>query len=180
MKKEAIQNIQEYEFRGDEHFLLDANIWLYTYGPSVFRYEDKDHIYNDAITKIIYNRCSIYMIIPILSEYIYRYLDQQLKLNGVDKENLKAFRKTDRYKEIVKLIAADVKEILDLVKCCSSMFETSTACGFLDRFLLCNLDFNDVIIEEFCITNNLILITNDGDFKECDAPILTANPNLYR
>ncbi len=180
MKTETIQNIQEYEFKGDEHFLLDANIWLYTYGPSVFRSEDKDHVYNDAMTKMINSKCNLYMIVPILSEYIYRCLDKQLKLNKVDKNDLKAFRKTDGYEKIAKLIAADVKEILDLVRCCSSMFENSKACEFLDKFLLCTLDFNDVVIEDFCISNELILVTNDGDFKDCDVPILTANPNLYR
>jgi hypothetical protein len=119
------------------------------------------------------------MILPILSEYVYRYLHKQLELNKITKDELKAFRKTDKYKEIVDYISADVKEILDLVKCCNSNFEHDSVYEFLNKFIQCTLDFNDVIIEDFCELNELTLVTNDGDFKNCNIPILTSNPNLY-
>ena len=174
-----IQNIEEHEFQADEHLLPDANVWLYTYGPHVTRSGDPDHIYSDAMTKMINNKCKLYMILPILSEYVYKCLDKQLKLNGVVKDDLKAFRKTDGYKKILSFIEADVKEILDLVKCCNPMFENDKACAFLDRFIQCTLDFNDVIIEDFCISNpKIIFITNDGDFKNSSIPIFTANDSM--
>jgi hypothetical protein len=174
-----IQNIKEHEFHVDEHLLLDANVWLYTFGPSVTRSNDPDHIYNDALTKMIDNKCKLYIILPILSEYVHVYLDKQLKLNGIAKDDLKAFRKTDDYKKILSLIEADLKEILDLVKCCNPEFENGKACVFLDRFLQCALDFNDVIIEDFCISNpKIVLVTNDGDFKNCSIPIFTANESM--
>lgn len=179
MKNESIKNIEEHQFKADEQFVLDANILLYTFGPSDFRSGDRDHVYNDAMTKMIVNKCKLYMILPVLSEYIYRYLDKQLKLNKVDKDDLKAFRKTDAYKEIAEMIAADVREILNLVKCCNPTFENSKACEVLDRFLQCTLDFNDAIIENFCISNRLTLVTNDGDFRNSDVHILTANSSLY-
>ena len=179
MEKVLIQNIKEHKFQADEHLLLDANVWLYTYGPSATRLGDRDHIYNDAMTKMIDNKCKLYIILPILSEYVHVYLDKQLELNGVDRGDLKAFRKTDDYKKILRLIEADVKEILGLVKCCNPMFENSKACVFFDRFLQCALDFNDVIIEDFCISNpKMILVTNDGDFKNGSIPIFTANGSM--
>ena len=166
MEKVLIQDIKEHKFRADEHLLLDANVWLYTYGPSVTRSGDRDHIYNDAMTKMIDNNCKLYMILPILSEYVHVYLDKQLELNGVDRGDLKAFRKTDDYTKILSLIEADVNEILGLVKCCNSMFENGTACAFLDRFLQCALDFNDVIIEDFCISNpKIILVTKPAEVR---------------
>jgi hypothetical protein len=176
MEKVLIRNIKEHKFHADEHLLPDANVWLYTYGPSMTRSGDRDHIYNDAMTKMIANNCKLYIIPQILSEYVHVYLDKQLALNGIGKDDLKAFRKTDNYKEILRLIEADLKEILGLVKCCNPMFEDGKACVFLDRFLQCTLDFNDVIIEDFCISNpKIILVTNDGDFKNCNIPIVTAN-----
>jgi len=54
-----IQRIKEHEFQGEDHLLLDANVWLYTYGPSDFRSGDKDHIYNDAMTEMIKNKSDI-------------------------------------------------------------------------------------------------------------------------
>jgi predicted nucleic acid-binding protein len=181
MGKALIQNIKEHEFQVDEHLLLDANVWLYTYGPSDFRSEDEDHTYNDALTKMIVNKCKLYIMLPILSEYVYRYLDKQLKLNGVAKDDLKAFRKTDAYKKIISLIEADVKEILDLAKCCNPTFENSNACALLDGFLRCTLDFNDVVIEDFCKSYpKMVLVTNDGDFKNCCIPIITANNTMLR
>ncbi len=181
MRRTLIQNIKDHQFQPDEHLLLDANVWLYTYGPSVFRSGDPNHIYNDALTEIKANKCKIYLILPILSEYIHRYLDKQLQLNGVSKCDLKAFRKTDNYKKIMVMIEADAKEILNFVKCCNPVFENSKACELLDGFLRCALDFNDVIIEDFCRSNpKMILITNDGDFKNCDIPIITANNAMLR
>ena len=175
-----IQRIKEHEFQGEDHLLLDANVWLYTYGPSDFRSGDKDHIYNDAMTEMIKNKCKLYMILPILSEYIYRYLDKQLRLKGISKDDLKAFRKTDAYKDITRLIEADVKEILELVKCCGPEFENSRASALLDGFLRCTLDFNDVIIEDFCMSNpKVTLVTNDGDFKHSTIPIITANESMF-
>lgn len=181
MEKALIQNIKEHRFRADEHLLIDANVWLYTYGPRTTRSGDPDHIYNDAMTKMITNKCKLYMILPILSEYIHVYLDKQLELDGIHKGDLKAFRKTDAYKRILNIMKADVKEILGLVECCTPMFENGKACVFLDRFLQCALDFNDVIIEDFCMSNpKIILVTNDGDFKNEDLPILTANGSMLR
>lgn len=179
MDRDLIQNIRDYKFLADDHLLLDANVWLYTFGPSDFRSGDKHHIYNDALTEIVKNNCKLYLILPILSEYIYRYLDKQLRLNGITKDDLKAFRKTDTYKDITKMIEADVNEILNLVKCCNTTFENGKAYDLLDEFLGCVLDFNDVIIEDFCKSNPQIrFITNDGDFKNCSIPIITANKNM--
>lgn len=180
MKKSAIQNIKEHEFRTDEHLLLDANVWLYTYGPQATRSGDPNHIYSDAMTKIITNNCKIYMILPILSEYIHVYLDKQMEREGIHKGDLKAFRLTDDYKRILNMIKADLIEILGYVECCNPMFENDKACVFLDKFLQCTLDFNDVIIEDFCASNpKIVLVTNDGDFKNCGIPIITANNAMF-
>jgi len=182
MGRRLIQNIKEHKFKADEHLLLDANIWLYTYGPAEIRSEDINHIYNDAMTEMIINKCNLYMTLPILSEYVYRYLSKQLELNGISKKDLKAFRKLGGYKKILDGIEADMKEILDIanINCCNSAFENSKAFELLDVFLRCTLDFNDVIIEDFCMANpNIILVTNDGDFKYSSIPIITANTSMF-
>jgi hypothetical protein len=56
MSQNFIQDIAKHQFHREERFLLDANIWLYTYGPSVFRSEDINHVYNDSMTKMIANK----------------------------------------------------------------------------------------------------------------------------
>lgn len=41
-----------------------------------------------------------------------------------------------------------------------------------------NSDFNDQIFTEICRNNGWKLVTDDGDFKRCGVPLVTANKTL--
>ena len=50
--------------------------------------------------------------------------------------------------------------------------------ALLNDYATGDYDFNDQVITEICKNNGFTLITNDGDFKTQEIPILTANAKL--
>jgi len=65
--------------------------------------------------------------------------------------------------------------MLNGIEYCDSKFDKTKVCGFLSEFKKCEMDFNDIMIEEICKENALALVTDDGDFKNSNIPIFTAN-----
>jgi hypothetical protein len=65
--------------------------------------------------------------------------------------------------------------MLNAIGCCDSEFDKPKTCGFLVQFQKCEMDFNDIIIEEICKENHSGLITDDSDFKNSSIQIFTAN-----
>jgi predicted nucleic acid-binding protein len=49
----------------------------------------------------------------------------------------------------------------------------------LDLLDMPGLDFVDRIIVQTCKKRNLVLLTDDADFREIDIPILSLNPNMF-
>jgi predicted nucleic acid-binding protein len=61
--------------------------------------------------------------------------------------------------------------------CCNPDFNCDKANAFTDAFGRDCVDFNDQIIADTCKTKTLLLVTDDGDFRDYkEISILTANP----
>jgi predicted nucleic acid-binding protein len=180
-----IENLQRHTFREDEKLLLDTNIWLFAFGDSKFKYNnDNISIYLNSLNKMTNSK--IYICGPIISEFINKCIDVQWKRWQKEKNphpnDRKAFRKDPDFERTAKEIAQDTEEILNMVKCyCDSTFDDAKARAFLNEFTARELDFNDILIKELCESNDLILVTDDGDFKNCgNITILTANSKYFR
>lgn len=175
-----IENLQRHTFRENEKLLLDTNVWLFAFGDSKFKYEnDNSSIYLNSLNKMANSK--IYICELIISEFINKCIDVQWRRWQKEKNPLrndrKAFRNDPDFERTAKEIAQDAEEILNMVKCyCDSNFDQAKAREFLKEFTARELDFNDIIIKELCESNDLILVTDDGDFKNCSSiTILTAN-----
>lgn len=178
----VIKNILK--LQASDRILLDTNICLFIFGPGKFRYLDSNSSkYVNAQDK--WGTDKVYICRPVLSEFINRLIHDQWKIWKHDENphpnNKKAFRNSSIFKGLIsKEIAQYVEEMLNGIECCDSGFDKTKACEFLSEFIKCELDFNDIIIEEICRTNNLILVTDDGDFKNCGIPIITANDSMFQ
>ena len=75
-------------------------------------------------------------------------------------------------------IAARVKQIMKHCARIESGFTMLPMNDLLDDYISGDSDFNDQVITEICKNNGFTLITNDGDFKTQEIPILTANQSL--
>jgi len=158
---------------------------LFAFGDATFKYNNKNSgIYLSLLNKMANSKICI--CLPIISEFINRCMDVQWKRWKIEKNPLhndkKYFRNDPDFERTAKEIAQDTEEILNMVKChCDSTFDDAKAREFLNEFIARELDFNDIIIKDICKSNDLILVTDDGDFKNCsDITILTANSKSLR
>ena len=65
MRDEA-SDISSYVFRSTDRLLLDANIWLFNYGP----HEPQDwhvRVYSRALSRILAAKCCIYVDVLVIN-----------------------------------------------------------------------------------------------------------------
>jgi len=161
-----IRNITTHPFSKGERILFDTNVWLYTYGPISYTRQNWAGEYSKALAKISKNRCEIFICQTIISEFINRCISDELYLKGIPFEVKKTFQRLPDFKPIAKKVGVYMEDILSFAECCDSSFNKPKANVYLKGFQECKLDYNDLVIEDICIANDLILVTNDSDFKD--------------
>lgn len=172
-------NISHYVFTPQDRLLFDTNIWFYLIGPS--DNPDKHaQAYFNALHQIQQNNSTIFIDVIILSEFINRYAKYlaQQKFN-IDKSQYDKFRESSHFKEVALQVAETSKKILKMTQRISSGFEALEMDNVLSLFAENKSDFNDQVLENICIANDLKLVTNDADFKRAKCVVLTANHKLW-
>jgi len=166
------------ELQPTDKILLDTNTCLFVYGHPNFRYKNRNSIkYVNCQNN--FGKGNVFVCGPVLSEFINKIRDEMWKKWKEDENphpnDKKAFRNSPYYKNnnIADLIAQYAIEMLNEIGCCNSNFDNALAFAFLNEFIKCKQDFNDIIIEEICKENALALVTDDSDFKNCSIPIFT-------
>lgn len=170
-----IEAAENYVFKSSDQLLLDTNIWLFLYGPS--SPNSRVEIYSQVFKNILEAKCQIFIDALIVSEFINRYARIKKELVA-PKGNFKTFRKSNEFKNIASSIADDISRVLNHCSQIESGFEAVNMDNLLQVYKEGNSDFNDQIISALCNNKNLLLLTDDGDFKGQNIPILTANPKL--
>lgn len=179
--KKVIQKavkINNYGFKQSDHLLLDANIWLYIYGP---QQPNKSNvtIYSEALKRILDARSNIYIDTLILSEFINRY--SRDKYNLISKgESFKEFRRTPSFKEVAKEISEHVRRILKCCKRIESGFELLEIDELINEYEAGTSDFNDQVLSELCKTKGFKFVTHDSDFHGKNITIITANKKMIK
>lgn len=167
----------DYNFAPDDKLLLDTNVWFFIYGPQKPG-DTRAAVYSEVLAKILAARSKVFIDVLIVSEFINTYA--RLKWNVMDKPhgNFKSFRKSRDFKPIAQDISADVKQILKHCLRIESGFDALAIIDLLDEYALGKADFNDQVIATLCREKGLILVTDDGDFRDNEIPIVTANRRL--
>lgn len=179
------KDIRRYIFSEEDRLFLDANIWLLIYGP-VPR-SDKDrflrNIYTNAFRNMLMNNSKIFVDDLILSEFInaFRQLEFKRMIPEFEwSQGFKRFRDSSEAVEMAREIASQSRKILKVSERCSSIFNFVNIDDLLNEFEKGHSDFNDQLYIELCKADGLILVTNDGDFKNRGVPVLTANPSMLK
>ena len=168
------ERISRYHFTSQHKLFLDANIWLYLYGP-------KEHssywveVYSEAFNRILKAESDVYIDVLIVSEFINRFARDEWELSKLYPESFKIFRNSLEFEAIAQGIAAAVKRIMRYCIQIESGFRSLKIENLLDDFANGKYDFNDQVITEFCKNNGLTLVTHDGDFDPGKLHILTEN-----
>lgn len=176
MKHKAIP-VKQHNFASTDKLFLDANIWLYLYAP----HKPGDpavQTYSSVFNCILNAKSQIYIDVLVVSEFINAYARKKWKLVARHIKSFKAFRNSQYFKPVAQDIAADVKQIMPHCSQIESGFAVLGIDNLLNDYATGDFDFNDQVIMELCKSNGLTLITDDGDFKTPEIPILTANSKL--
>ena len=169
--------IRHYNFTAQDKLFLDANIWLYLYGPPKPRSYWRP-IYTSVFNRMLRAKSRIYIDVLVVSEFINAYARTKWRTVAPHIRSFKNFRSSTGFKPVAEDITAGVRQIISYCSRIESGFVTLQMDGLLTDYAAGNSDFNDQVITALCKNNGFTLITNDGDFKTQDIPILTANSNL--
>ncbi|MFH1075273.1 MAG: type II toxin-antitoxin system VapC family toxin [Pseudomonadota bacterium] len=169
--------VNNYNFKSEDKLFVDANVWLFAYGPQKPR-DARVATYSQALAKILSAQCRIYIDVLIVSEFINAYA--RLKWNIMDKPHnyFKQFRKSTDFKAIAQDIAADVKRVLNHCSRIENGFEAMNVNNLIDEYAAGDSDFNDQIIVALCKRRGFKLVTDDSDFGGQGIPVVTANKRL--
>lgn len=169
--------VDGYNFRPEDKLFVDANVWLFVYGPQ--RPGDaRVAVYSQALAKILSARSRIYIDVLIVSEFINTYARLQWNIKGKPRTEFKRFRKSADFKPLAQDIAADVKRVLSHCERIEDGFEALDIDGLISEFADGNSDFNDQVIVTLCKARALTLITDDSDFGTHGIQVVTANRRL--
>lgn len=170
-------DIRHYNFTSQDKLFLDANIWLYLYGPPKPRSYWRP-IYASVFNYMVRAKSRIYIDVLVVSEFINAYARMKQKVVAPYINTFKNFRSSPYFKPVAEDIADDVELVLSHCLKTESGFTALPMDDLLADYISGDFDFNDQVITEICKNNGFTLITNDSDFKTQEIPILTANSNL--
>lgn len=160
-----IYKIDSYTPRDDENFLLDTNVLIKIFYPTLASKNSTPYI--EFFNKIQKQKASLLISSIQLSEFINRCIRFQFDLYKKSHSNIKSFkedyRNTNDYKECMSGIIEIVKtDILPAFLRINDNFENMNP----DNFLVYGFsyDFNDAIIAEIARLKKAILVTDDRDY----------------
>jgi len=171
-----VEAIASYDFKPSDELLLDTNIWLLVYGPQKPG-DNRVAVYSQALAKILAAQSRIYIDVLIASEFTNTYARLKWKLLSPS-ITFKKFRKSSGFKPVARDIAADIKLVLQHCTRAESGFESLAISPLIDEYAAGDSDFNDQILTTLCKRKGLKLVTDDGDFKGQEIPVVTANKQL--
>jgi predicted nucleic acid-binding protein len=119
----------------------------------------------------------IYIDVLIVSEFMNTYARLKWKLLSPSSK-FKQFRKSKYFKPVAQDIAADAKRVLQHCTRVEDGFESLAIESLMDEYAAGNSDFNDQILATLCKKQGLKLVTDDGDFRGREIPVITANKRL--
>ena len=178
MKLDATR-VENYKFSPGDEFFLDANIWLFIYGPQK-PVDWRVEIYSWTLGRILEARSRIFIDVLVVSEFINVYARKKWGLVAPNIKSFKKFRKSLAFNQVAQEIADNAKRVLDHCSRIESGFEVLSVADLLNDYAEGDSDFNDQVITELCKQKGFRLITHDGDFRGQGIPILTANNRLLR
>ena len=169
--------VRHYNFTAQDKLFLDANIWLYLYGPPRPRSYWRS-IYASVFNRILRAKSRIYIDVFVVSEFINAYARLKWRDASSYPNTFKTFRSSSDFKTVAQDIVTHVQQIMKHCARIESGFTMLPMDDLLADYISGDSDFNDQVITEICQNNGFTLITNDSDFKTQEIPILTANSNL--
>ncbi len=159
-------------------FFLDTNVLL-----DLFYTHKTDWsavAYSKLFKGMVARKMHIFIDNTVLSEFINRILRIEYKLSGAmggkTPATFKTYRNTDEGLEKVREAYDLVNVILKVVQLDGEVLNSDDIQTLL---VVDDIDYNDKTIEHLCVKKGYVLVTNDIDFADSEADIISANHALY-
>ncbi len=178
-----VMDIETYAPQDGDKYFFDANIWLFFYCPIGNYQKDTNRKYDGFLKKALNNDTTIYVSSLIASEIINAWLRLDFNIlrrkNTVMGDYKRHYRGSSYYRNTVK----EIKDVFksQLLKISTPLDDRATEISLSDILNgLDKIDFNDCYYHHLAKLDNLLIVTDDGDFAELDTgiSILTANQKL--
>ncbi len=167
-----------HSFSNTDAILVDANIWLYLYGPAANPTNSMVRTYSNVFSRILAAGSRLFLDVLVLSEFINRFARLEMRRLQPDQRNFKAFRRSADFLPVARSIEAQVNQILMVSQPVDHPFAEWNHADLLKDFCAGAVDWNDQLIAENCRKNGLAVLTNDGDFTDGGISVFTANNKL--
>lgn len=165
---------------GVSGLLFDTNVWLKIYGTynyQVSRADQYSHLYQLAKKE----RVKLFSTPIVISEFHNRLIRadfERLRQSG-DTTSWKAYRNSSAAEAVFRDAADNVSYVTE--DCI--MLQLNVDCDWVrvecDDIVNSRGELNDQFIEQVCLDNNVGLVTDDGDFKESEAVVFSANRAFF-
>jgi predicted nucleic acid-binding protein len=172
-------DIRSYTFDSATSYFIDANVWLDVYGP-VGPGRARSIVYSEGLKRLRISGAKIFVDVLVTSEIMNRWARIEYARAGGDQlfHNFKAFRLGPQFRVVAADIVLALRAILAVAKRTGTPFANINFDPVLDTFVSGGIDLTDQLIAEACRSKKYVLITHDGDMKQIDVPIVSANANL--
>ncbi len=170
-KKYRLEDVAQLKGKG---IFFDANILIYLFWPTgQYDYENE---YASIFKKLLQQKNNLYIDFLVMSEVINCVARTEYKKQA-SKQKFKEFKYSEDGKKVFNDIYIIVKDtILEQFGVILKQFDKQEIVSYL---VVDELDFVDKAIVKHCKENNLILLTNDKDFKNADIDMLTSDSNIF-
>lgn len=157
-----------YKIESTDKVFIDTNILIFLFSPSYVKSTtDQVDKYSAIFAKLIENKCNLYINSHVVSEFINRCLridfENNFNING-DKKYKTDYRGSEEYLKTIKIVLKQLKKLLKSVSHINDDFESFDISSAYEATK--ENDFNDLIIADTVLKNDLKLLTDDKDFKE--------------
>ena len=172
-----------YGFSDTDRILIDANVWLYLFGPRAPN-SKLAQSYSAVLKNLQKGKAEIYLDVLVLSEFVNRFARDQHKVVAIPgaaiSGDFKIFRDSPDFIPIAKAIQASVLTIGRFAKPVDHLLSEFDLPALLTDFAKGARDLNDQLLCETCKKNGMALLSNDADLSRGEITVFTTNPNLLR
>lgn len=175
-------SLEEYLELKERSVLLDTNVLLFVFhslSPSTNITEhvsEKQKLYSQAYYNLLKHSIPMAVTVEVLSEFFNRTLRNSYEFYKSDFPYFKKFRNSEIGKNVQKIAVIGIRNILSRARLISTIITNDILLESLEQN---SLDFTDMLIYHTCQKENLVLMTDDGDFRKASFDIFSHNP-VYR
>jgi predicted nucleic acid-binding protein len=166
--------------------LLDTNVWILIFDFDARSMPYKMETYSDAYGRLLKGNNTIIVNDYILGEFCNRCTKIQYENDKRRSGNLSAFptykeyRSSDDFRQTMETVRDVCLNIIgdhEFVSVADAHYDIDAV---IQRFSRGDIDFSDIILIDFCLKEDLYLMTDDRDFGGRGLRLITANRRLLQ